>query len=228
MNRRDGLWLLWGCGLLLASCDRPADNPQAVKPVPAAEKPASAPEAPGPMSVDSYRKLDLQPGIQLHVWNVRVHALKELTASLLVIRDGKPQTASKTEIKWEKWDDSRPPASGQMLLLMQDGQLFGVKDKRVPLLMVDFPDLRDGTRVASTSIIPIEGDVKGNISTATNAGSLLSFSPGQTHKAILYGELFVPANDLAGASLSPDLDVLIKAASSGRAVVAIILEWVPR
>ena len=228
MNRRLGLWLLGGCGLLLASCDRQAVNPQAAKPAPAVEKPAPTPEVAGPMSVDSYRKLDLQPGIQLHVWNIRANRLKELTASLLVIRDGKPQTASKIEYKWEKWDNSQPPATGQIMLLMQDGQLFGVKDKRWPLLTVDFPKQQDGISARTTSNIAIEGDLNPSMATSTNSGNLLSFPPGQTHKAILYGEVFVPANFVGSLSFGPTIESLVEAASEGRTVVAISLEWVPQ
>jgi hypothetical protein len=217
-----GIWFLCICGLLLASCSRP----QAAKSVLAAEKPSPAQEVASPMLIDSYRKIDFQPGIQLHVWNVRALGLKELSISLLVIRDGKRQTASRTDYKWDKWDISQPLVAGQIVLLMHDGQQFGVKDKRLPILAIDFAKLPDGTQSATTSNnILIEGALNSRGGAATGPGSLMSFPPGQGHKAVLYGELFAPVTDLASVSLTPDLDALIKAANSGRTVVAVCLEW---
>lgn len=226
MNQRHGLCLLCGFCLLLVSCDHQADNPQPAKPASVAAKPAAAPEVAGPLSIDSYRKYDLGPGTQLHVWNIRAFGLKQLATNLLIIRDGTAQTARRIEYKWEKWD--KPPAAGQILLVMQDGQLFGVKDKRLPLLTVDFPELPNGSRSeAANGDIPIEGAFHdAGPAAVTINGSLLSFPPGIAHKAILYGQVFIPEKESGGTVvLSTDLDSLIKEARPGRAAVAISLDW---
>jgi hypothetical protein len=228
MNRFRGLWLFWACGLLLASCGHQAANPKTANPAPASEKPAPAPNVAGPMSVESYRKLDLQPGIQLHMWNIQANSLKELSVSLLIIRDGKPEITSKIEYKWETWESSEPPAIGQIMLLLQDGQLFGVADRRVPLLMDDFPKLPPGSRAQVNSNVSIEGRLMPGAATTTNEGTFMSFPPGHPHKKILYGAIFVPENFVGSVSLAPNIETLSEAASDGRVVVAISLEWIPQ
>jgi hypothetical protein len=176
--------------------------------------------------VESHRTLDLQPGVQLDLWGIQVNGLKELTATLLVLRDGTEQVASKVEHKWETWDDSQPPAAGQILFLMQDGQPFGVTDKQVPLLAVDFPKLPNGLRSQTSANITIENSLKPGASTSTNEGTLMSFPPGTPHSAILYAKVFVPENFVGEISLAPQLDILQKAAESGRTVLAIRLDWI--
>ncbi len=139
-----------------------------------------------PLVVDSYRQVDLQKGCQLHTWNIRAHGPKKFTTSLLVIRDGKAQTVSKIEYTWGNWDDSQPPAAGQILLLMQDGQIFGVKDKRLPLLAVDFPKLPSHGRMTSTSNTTIDGVLSSIGAMPLQGATALSSPPGKTRKAVLY------------------------------------------
>ncbi len=228
MRQRRVAKVFWAACLLLVSCGRRVEKPEPANPGPAAENPIPAQAIAPHCSVENYRKQDFQPGIQLHVWDMRVHALKELSASLLVVREGRPQTVNKTEYKWSKWDSSEPPAAGQISLLMHDGQLFGVKDKRFPLLAVDFPKVPAGERVAAVTTISIDGPLQPRASTATNNGSLPGFPPGQRRNTILFAQLLASAKDVGTFRLSPDLAALIKPAPGDRTVVAVNLEWVPR
>ena len=226
MSQHYFTWLIGFVLLVSVGCDRGGGVPQVAKSTPAVEKSETA--SVDPMILDGYRKHDMQPGLQLHVWNLRLHGLKQFSASLLVIRDGEPYTAKNIEYQWEKWDDSEPQATGQILLVMQDGVAFGAGDKRVPLLSADFPKLPEGSATSTFSVYTIEGDLKPAISVLPSAGSLRSFPPEENHKAVLYAEIYVPSKDLANSSffLAPNMDAIMKEARSGRTVIVVLLEWI--
>ena len=109
---------------------------------------------------------------------------------------------------------------------MQDGQIFGVKDKRLPLLAVDFPKLPSHGRMTSTSNTTIDGVLSSIGAMRVQGATALSSPPGKTRKAVLYAEMFVPAQDHESRTLYSDLDLLMKQAHSGRVVVAVTVEGV--
>jgi hypothetical protein len=61
--------------------------------------------------VDGPRNYNFGEAVQLHVWDIKVARLKELKARLLVITNGKVQTAHQVEYEWTD-QQSHPPASG--------------------------------------------------------------------------------------------------------------------
>jgi hypothetical protein len=105
--------------------------------------------APPPCALVSARDVKLDDGTELRTWDLRTFGLNRLTARLVVATDGKAQTAREVEYKWEPGAGS---ATGQLVLLIQDGKAFGAKG-RFAVAGVGFPGLntRDQDRVVVPS-----------------------------------------------------------------------------
>jgi hypothetical protein len=203
--------------LLLAGCERSAPPPDAA--IDAARGPANGTV---PIcSIVAHQKHDLASGTKLHLWHMWAHGLRELRAQLLIISEGKVETIGDTHYKWDRWDSHQPTATGQIILLVQDGQAFGVKGKRRPQLVLEMQDspghAKQGTRVDFS----LEGDLRQR---ATNS----NFSTPLANRAILFSALYAPAQDMQRATLSSDLDALIEVSKKGRTVMAVSVEWQPQ
>jgi hypothetical protein len=180
-------------------------------------------QAVGPScSIESVREHKLDDGTELRVWNLKANGLKELTARLLIAADGKVHPASEVVYKWDKWDPATPAATGQLVLLIQDGKAFGVSGKRLPLISLDFygspPHVRTGTKTG----LLLEGELHSRISTSAGQGTELG------QQRLIYAQLFVPKPDSPGGELSTYVESLAAASKDGRTVLAVALEWAPQ
>jgi hypothetical protein len=185
----------------------------------AAPEPKTAPPSCG---VESARDLKIDDDTELRIWNLKANGLKQLTVRLLVATDGKIQTAHEVAYRWDKWEPSAPAASGQLVLLLQDGRAFGVKGKRLPLLALDLQGSPDHVRTGNRMGLVLQNELHPRMTTATHSNPL--FTP-----SVLYAQLFVPrANDMGAFSLGSDLHSVAAASKEGRTVVAVALEWSPQ
>ncbi len=206
--------------LLLISCNRPA-----APPAPSAAAPLAGPEpkaAPPSCGVESPRAVKLDDGTELLVWNLKANGLKQLTARLLVATDGKVQTANEVEYKWDKWEPTAPEASGQLVLLLQDGRAFGVKGKRLPLLALDLQGSPSHAKTDTKMGLLLEGELHLRLTGNTPGNSLAK-------RSIIYAQLFSPKDDVLGRfSLGSDLESVAASSKDGRTVIAVALESSPQ
>jgi hypothetical protein len=156
------------------------------------------------------------------VWNLRANGLKRLTARLLVATDGKVQVANEVAYQWDKWEQAAPEASGQLVLLIQDGKAFGVEGKRLPLMALDLQGSPAHATTGTKMGLLLEGRLHPRM---TNS----SYSRPLGERSVLYAQLFLPKADAAGTfTLGSDLDSVAAASKEGRTVVAVALEWAPQ
>ena len=175
-------------------------------------------------SIESRREFVLQDGTQLQIWNLKASGLKSLMGRLLIATDGKMQTANEMEYKWEKWETSAPAATGQLVLLIQDGKPLGSKEKRLPLFMLlDLQNSPSNLRTGKQVGLLLEGDLLNSLSSCSEAGTLPRKSIIYTHNCFCP----VPPQGCHFHSGS-DPDSLIAASKGGRTVLAVELEWSPR
>ena len=205
--------------LPLTSCNGPA-----APPAPSAAASVAGPEpkaAPPSCGVESPRKVKLDDGTDLLVWNLKANGLKQLTARLLVATNGKFQTTNEVEYKWDKWEPTAPEASGQLLLLLQDGKAFGVKGKRLPLLALDLQGSPSHAKTGKKMGLLLEGDLHPRASSSTPSNPLPKHH-------VIYAQLFMPKADATGTvSLGTELESMAATSEEGRTVVAVALEWLP-
>lgn len=186
----------------------------AVLPLTSSNKPA-APPAPS-CAVESAREHKLDDGAELRVWSLKANGLKRLTARLLVATDGKVQVANEVEYKWEP---AASEASGQLVLLVQDGKAFGVKGKRLPLMALDLHGSPPHAKTGKKMGLLLEGELHSRM---TNS----SYTTPLGERSVLYAQLFLPKADATGTfTLGSDLESVGAASKEGRTVVAVALEW---
>ncbi len=207
--------------IALTSCTKRVEQPEV--PLPGGGVPNFGIGETAPFcSIESRREFGLQDGTQLQVWNLKMSGLKSLTSRLLIATDGKMQTANEVEYKWEKWEQSSPAATGQLVLLIQDGKPFGVKEKRLPLLALDLQNSPSNSRIGKQQGLFVEGDLLNSMSSSSEAGSLM-------RKSIIFAQLFMPRSTTTmSISLGSDLESVMIASKGGRTVVAVEVEWAPR
>lgn len=80
-------------------------------------------------------ELPFDGATKVKIWNLRGQKVKELTARLLICTDGKVDKHSEIICRWK---DTSKPIDGQLVLLVQDGQPFGVDGMRIPSLSLSF------------------------------------------------------------------------------------------
>jgi hypothetical protein len=206
--------------LPLTSCNKPAAPPAPAVAIPAAEPEPKAVEP--SCAVESARELKLDDGTELRTWNLKANGLKRLTARMLVATDGKVQVPNEEEYKWDKWEPAAPKASGQLVLLMQDGKAFGVKGKRLPLMALDLQGSPSHAKTGKRMGLLLEGELHPMLTHA-------SYDTPLEKRSIIFAQLFLPKVGALGTfTLGSDLESLAAASKEGRTVVAIALEWVPQ
>jgi len=177
--------------------------------------------APPSCAVESTRNLKLDDGTELQIWDVKASGLERLTVRLLVATDGKVETANEVEYKWDKWETAAPAATGQLVLLIQDGKAFGVKGKRLPLLAVDLQGSPGHVRSETKRGLVLEG-VYWRMSDS-------SFSSPLPMRSVIGGQLFVPKADAPGPDRwSNNLESVVEFSKEGKTAVAVVLEWSPQ
>lgn len=206
--------------LPVTSCNRPANPPASSIATSVAGSESKA--APPSFGVESLREVKLDHGTVLRIWNLKANGLKQLTVSLLVATDGKVQTANEVEYQWNKWGPTAPEASGQLLLLLQDGKAFGVKGKLLPLLALDLQGSPAHAKTGTKMELFLEGELQPHST---------SFTPGNPlpKRSVIYAQLFLSkADDTGPFSLGTDLESVVATSKGGRTVVAVAVEWSPQ
>ena len=194
--------------LSLTSCTMPA-----ARPAPAVERSCA---------IESGGWVRLDDGTELRIWNLKANGLRRLTARLLVVTDGKAQVANEVEINWDEWEPASSEASGQLVLLIQDGKVFGAKDKRLPQIGLDVQGSPPQDRFEKKMTLLMDGDLHSELSRS-------SYSTPVGEEGVLHAQLFVPQTDAPFSStLGWDLDSFAATAKEGRAVVAVTLGWAPQ
>lgn len=200
----------------IVSCNKLTAPPPPVA-APAAATPPTA--LPPSCSVESTRTFELADGAEMRLWDLKASGLKRLTARLLIATDGKVQPATEIEYKWPKWSSTDPAATGQLVLLFQDGAAFGAKGKRLVQLALDLQNSPSNSKTTKRSQRLLEGDLQSRVTNATGTGSL-------ARQEIVYSQLLQPSDaPLGSVTLSSDPESLAGASQDGRTVVAVELEW---
>ena len=202
----------------LAACNKPGVPPAGMAAT--VVVPAGSP-APG-CTIVAKRDVKLGDGTELRVWDLQAAGLKQLTARLLIATDGKVEPANEVEYKWSAWGPDAKPATGQLVLLIQDGKPFGVKGKRLPLLGLDLDGSPSYARTGVQRDIKLEGDLKSRTTSSSYTSPL-------GRRTVLYSQLFVKPDDPGNTfSLGSDPDTVAASSKGGRTVVAVTLEWAPQ
>lgn len=213
------LRLLLACLTLssLVSCGNraaPAGQPAAAAPA------ESAAQAVTPFcGIQSVQEIDVGEGLDLRVWSLKANGLKRLNARLLVARDGVVQVASEAEYKWPEWGAAAPEATGQLVLLVQDGTAFGVQDKRIPQLALDLKDSPSHAKMTTKTKILLEGELHFRASHSAYTTPLQK-------QGVIYSHMFVPKADAPGdVSFTSTVESVAEASKGERTVLAVSLEW---
>jgi len=174
------------------------------------------------IEIRSHQELDFEPGIQLTAWTLRSSLVQELTARLLFIKDGKSEVAQKLVYKWDNWPESKPEAEWHLYYLLQDGEPFGAKNKRLPAITLQFDDATPSSTMTERTTRFLQGEFRHHSRRAMEENTL---DPSRA-EVIYYGFYNPPA---ANTSVRLDLTVesLVEASRGGRTVVAIVVEWKP-
>jgi hypothetical protein len=192
--------------------------------VPAVGAPAAEPQATATSpscAVESQRILELDDGTQLQIWDVKASGLERLTIRLLVATDGKVETAKEVEYKWRKWETAAPAATGQLVLLIQDGKAFGAKGKRLPLLAVDLQGSPPHVRIETKKGLVLEGVYW------RESHSWFS-SAGLPMRSVIGGQLFQPKDVYGSTTWSDNPELWVESSKEGKTAVAVELEWSPQ
>jgi hypothetical protein len=210
-------------GLLVvttASCGQPKASPLPVAAATAVE-PAPAATAPS-CSVESKQEIKLDDGAEMQIWNLKASGLKRLTARLLIASNEKGQTAKEVQYTWDAWQRDAPAATGQLVLMIQNGKAFGAKDKILPMMALDIAGSPSNSKHSKNMGILLEGDLQSRMVSS-------SYSSPLHEKNLIYSQVFAPrAGGQGSFSLSSDLDSAIAAAKDGRTVLAVTLDWAPQ
>jgi hypothetical protein len=194
--------------VLVTSCSKQQGQPQgAAQGDNTAPAPRAGKDDPDPsLQIDSRQELPFAAGTKVTIWNLRGGKVKELIARLLVCTDGK---ANKTNEIICRWQDTSRPVQGQLALLVQDGQPFGVKGKRLPSLSLSFQSGAPSSKNATSTSMLIPSDVGSGLSTASDARSI-------SGKEILYAEVGAPVPKKGERSLSLGTEEdLVKSSKDG-------------
>jgi hypothetical protein len=207
---------------LLASCQRsgqPAPVPTGDRP-PATE--ASKRDAGPVIEIRAQQELDFEPGIRLTVWDLRASRVQQLTAKLLVIKDGKSEVAQELVCKWDNWPESKPEAAWRLYYLLQDGEPFGAKNKRLPTITLTFADAAPSSTAKKRSTQFLEGEFRIRHSESRKDNTL-----DQARAEVIYYGFYDPAKGDTSVTLGSSVEALVEASKGGRTAVAIVVEWKP-
>jgi hypothetical protein len=214
-----------GCG----PDTKPEDQPAAS--VPSGIRPSAADRSKsdgGPViEIRSHQELDFEPGIKLTAWTLRSSRVQELTARLLFIKDGKSEVAQELVCKWDKWPESKPEAEWHLYYLLQDGEPFGAKNKRLPAITLQFDDATPSSTATERSTQFLQGEFRRQTHLAWENSTL---DPSRA-EVIYYGFYDPakgdPAKGDTSVTLRGTVEALVEASKGGRTVVAIVVEWKP-
>jgi hypothetical protein len=219
--RRFAMFGIIVLAVLFAACQKggqPAPTPPPGKSATTGAKQDSHPM----LEIRNRRELDFEPGIKLTAWDFRAFRVAELTVRLLVIKDGKSQVVQELACKWENWPDSTSEAAWRLLYVLQDGDPFGAKNKRLPAITLAFDDAAPTSSTNKRSNQFVEGEFRLHHGASRKDGTLARSRPD-----IIYYHFYNATTDDSSTTLSGTVDSLVEASQGGHTAVAIAVEWKP-
>jgi hypothetical protein len=174
--------------------------------------------------VDTHREYKFGGKIRLHVWDLKAAGLNELTVRLLIIQNGKAQTAHQTVCQWKGWNPPSPPANGRLMLLIEDPQPSET-GKRFPHLGLDLqvPAATQAHTASNETSVAIDGKLQLRMSASSSGDSVGT-------AVVIYSEVYALAKDTNPGSLDGSLDSLIASskAAPGGTLLAVTVEAKPQ
>ncbi len=167
-------------------------------------------------------EVTFEPGIKFMDWKLRACRVGELTARLLVIKDGKSNVAQEMICKWDAWPENRKEAIWHLHYVLQDGEPFGAKNKRMPGISMTFDDVAPTTTARKRSVHLVEGEFRSTMAESRRDNTL-----DPTRAEMLYHSFHVPVLGDSSVSIERNVDSLIEATKGGRTAVVIVVEWKP-
>jgi len=206
----------------LASCQRSgAPAPVATGGAPSAVGPSEQ-HAGAVIEILNHQELEFEPGIKMTVWDLRASRVGELAARLLVIKDGKSEVAQEAIYKWDKWPESKPEAVWHLYYLLQNGEPFGAKHKRLPAITLKFDDAAPSNLAGKHLNRLVEGEFRLQHSEARKDSTIDSSRPD-----LVYFGFYDPAKGDSSVNIRPTVEAIVEATKGGRTAVAIVVEWKP-
>lgn len=205
MVRRSTLWLV-PILVLTAACNR-------------SEKPLAEDNGPF-LTIERIHNFSLEPGSTVVTWDLNGRGMKEMTAHLLVFRDGKRLPGKEIVCRWD--EESPAEMHAEMVYLLQDGDAFGSKNKRMANLEITFKAGEPDLRIVRGGHIFVEGDFKASESTGLTSRERLK-SP---DLEIPYATRFMPEY-LGGLVMHRNLQDMLLASKNRLVTVGIGLESRP-
>jgi len=134
------------------------------------------------LKIECRQEFPFASGTKAMIWELRGQKVKGLTARLLVCTDGRADTNNEIICRW---DDTSKPMHGYLGLLVQDGQLFGMQGKHLPLLSLSFPSGAPNVKSEKCISTLMPGSLGFESSAARGEGSIAG-------KDVLYAEASKP------------------------------------
>ncbi len=170
--------------------------------------------------VDLHREHQFDGKIRLHIWDLKAAGLTELTVRLVIIQNGKAQTAHQTVLECKGWSPSAP-ANGRLMLLIEDPQPSETGKQRFPHLVLDLqlPPMPDAHTSSKETNVAIDGNLQWRTSASSSGNSV-------GNPLVIYSEVYAPAKEMSSNSLDGSLDFLIASSKGapGRALLAVTVE----
>lgn len=218
--------LVHGClvGLvgLMTSCSRSADKPAAKVDSPTTKQS----DVGGEVNKGAFLQLDR---IALtNSWRLRAHDLKQLSARVMVIVDGKQQRTQETLCTWDKkWDKGSPPAVGTIAVALADQKLGGDAGKKSCTLSVSIDKAPASSQKNAEVLLFEVGPLFGERS--ASLGEARKDPAGDKFEPVIGRWFFVPVMDLDGFNSVPEvgnLDALVEwsRGAVGRTVIALTVD----
>lgn len=104
------------------------------------------------LTLGPINEANFESGTTLFAWPISGQGVGKLTANLLTFIHGEPGPHIKVDCIWS---DSQLPFKGEVQLLLEDGNPFGVKDKLIPSLKVSFSEGAPSSKVVWSSKIEL-------------------------------------------------------------------------
>ncbi len=160
-------------------------------------------------------------GVDAMLWKLSGQRIRELTARLLVMKDGQRLPDQEIVCRWE--DPAHAPATvrGQLCFAIQDGQPFGVKDKLLPSFGIHFQE----GGPSSTDIRRSGPFIEGHFPHITTTSGTHAEKIDSSRLYVVYAKVFDPG--VYGEQSFGTLEGLMRTSKGGRVVLAITLEWSP-
>ena len=103
---------------------------------------------------------------------------------------------------------------------MQDGQAFGAKDKRVPSFAIRFGSAEPGSTTSKRTWLSVDGQFSADHAQARSKASIDT-----SKQRVVYQRIFYPAKGSSSFEYGATVESLVKAATGGRVIVALTVEW---